>query len=302
MLDRDRPRLIAGLALVALIVGLVGPLGARGQEVADVEAPGFVAGEDAAVVEGPVPPGGDPVAADAGCPGIIVPSYFYPPGRWDALYEAGHPLQMIILNPASGVGPRRNGDFARGAAAARASGLKVLGYIATDDGRRPEQAVLAEVAQYHAWYEVDGFFLDESSIRPERMDYFRRVAAAIRQEPGMMVVMNQAVFPPDEGWAQIGDILAVSDARWTDYAQRNQVPAWIHRYPRSKFVHFVHSTEQEADMLRALDLAWARNAGYVYVTDAGVGQSNAWARLPSYWPSLLAATGRACPTAMPSPE
>lgn len=101
-------------------------------------------------------------------PKLAVPAYF---GPWEA--EAWERLladrpDMIVFNPASGVGDQPMVGYLPLLERARQNGTAVLGYVSTSYLSRPLDHGVAEAQRYSDWYRVDGIFWDEIPAESER--------------------------------------------------------------------------------------------------------------------------------------
>jgi hypothetical protein len=233
---------------------------------------------------------------------LLVPAYFYPSSNpalsyWDELTAAAQSGVRItaIMNPGNGPGTALNSDYAAAVNSFRAAGGKVLGYVYTCYGNnncvsglpatRTTADVLADAAQYAAWYNVDGIFLDEMSNTASALSFYETVAAGLRAaRPGARIFGNPGVATP-------ASYLAVADTLVTfenggGYGSA-VAPGWGLTEASGRQAHLHHSISTEAGMLAALAEARARNAGYVYITDDVL--ANPWDTLPSYWNAELAA-------------
>jgi hypothetical protein len=92
------------------------------------------------------------------------------------------------------------------------------------------------------------------------------------------VWLNPGVYP-NQLYMSLGDVVMVYEGTYAKYVDLRR-PTWTHQYAASRFAHVVFATPA-SELVRALQLAQTRNAGYVYVTD-GTG-SNPYGSLPSYW-------------------
>jgi hypothetical protein len=155
------------------------------------------------------------------CRAPLVPAYV-PPDELLALAEGRPPPRVVVLNPASGPGERRSARHAEAVRALRRSGTRVLGYVATDWGRRPRAEVDDELHRYAAWYAVDGFFLDESPATADRLDAMRVLAADARSAaPDGLLVLNPGT-PPNRGYFELADVVVTFEGTYADYLARPQ--------------------------------------------------------------------------------
>jgi hypothetical protein len=229
-------------------------------------------------------PGGGPA-----CQQLSVPAYFYPGPGW-ARAIAARPTIMIMDVTSTGAGSAPDQSYQAAVRRARASGIAVLGYAATDYARRPAAAVEADVRHYLAWYQVRGIFLDQAASGGSELAYYQRLTSYIRDgDPGALVMLNPGTYP-SRRYMSLGDVVLAYEGTYAGYA-RLRVPRWAGRYPAARFAHVVYAAPG-ARLAGALRLAARRHAGYVYVTDrAG---RNPYGALPRYWAAETAMVA-ACP-------
>jgi hypothetical protein len=214
-----------------------------------------------------------------------VPAYFHPAVAatdWDRLARAR--VSAVVLNIASGPGAALETELGTVAAAVRAAGTPVFGYVDTAYGRRPAEAVEAEIHRYRRWYGIDGVFLDQASSSPALLPWYRAVAADARRFG--IVVLNHGTYP-DERYADLADALVTFEGPWPAY-RAVRPPAWALRRPANTFWHLVYATPAH-HLGAALRHAASCNAGVVYVTDRR--GANPWDGLPGYFEEHVAAIG-----------
>ena len=226
--------------------------------------------------------------AVAGGLALMVPAYFSPRagGEWDRLAVAARRVPLVaIMNPSNGPGSgtTTDPDFARAAAAVRAAGGQVTGYVYTQYAKRPLAEVQADVQRYHDLYPLDGFFVDEmtNDSVAANVNYYVALTAFIKSlrasyqvtgNPGTKTVENYVSRPAT-------DTVVTFEV---DQGYATYVPdSWTRKYPAHRFCHLVYNLPTAAGMTNTLALARQRNAGFVYVTDDQGG--NPWDRLPAYW-------------------
>jgi len=97
---------------------------------------------------------------------MLIPLYIYPAGgAWANVVNANFYENIdVVINPNSGVGTSQNSDYVNGVNQLRAGNVGVYGYVYTGWGTRLPTTVKAEIDNWQAWYNVDGIFLDESSV------------------------------------------------------------------------------------------------------------------------------------------
>lgn len=209
---------------------------------------------------------------------LVVPAYFYPTVRRDDWAElARHPgrIRLVVLNPASGTGPRRDDAFLAPLERLNEAGIAVAGYVDTGYGSRPAAEVAAEVARYAGWYGVDSVMFDRVSASAGDLVHYASLAETVRAMGVRTLAFNHGAHPA-EAYAEHADLLGTFEGPFTSYVDAG-IPRWVRRWPAERFVHLVHSVPGEyfAEVQR---LASHRNAANVYITDQG--GPNPWLCLP----------------------
>ncbi|MET8970556.1 spherulation-specific family 4 protein [Streptomyces hydrogenans] len=150
---------------------------------------------------------------------LLVPFYEHPTDRpegWAALVAAAPTLHGVVLNPANGAGEAPDPAFAEAAGRLRAAGVRILGYADTAYGRRPHAEVVADLLRHRDWYGADGAFLDQVATAPDALPHYRRLAVAARAAGAATLVLNHGT-PPDEGYAELADLLVTFEGPWDTY-------------------------------------------------------------------------------------
>ena len=83
------------------------------------------------------------------------------------------------------------------------------------------------------------------------------------------------------------DIIVNFEDTYANYVNWDPV-SWVSKYPANQFWQIITSTSL-ANMPSAVMLSMNRNAGWVYITDAG--GDNPFDSLPSYWSRELSLVG-----------
>jgi Spherulation-specific family 4 len=212
---------------------------------------------------------------------IAVPSYFYPGGGWNQLRQGAPTVGLAIINPNSGPGTQQDANYVHEVDASKASGVRVLGYVATGYGTRSQAAIKADIAKYLRWYAVDGIFLDEAPYSCLRKPYYQSLYRHIKAaQPDATVVIN----PGDvtgECFMQTADIIVNFEGSHAAY-QKWQPAGWETRYTADRFWHLVYNTSL-VNLSATVGLSKQRHAGWIYVTPDRM--NNPWDTLPSraYW-------------------
>jgi len=218
--------------------------------------------------------------------GILVPAYFYPVagGFWNALNQAAERVPLIaILNPDNGPSTSVNSDYTSAVSALRNAGGRVIGYVYSSYAARPLSEVKADIDRYHAFYTIDGFFIDEMTNDTDagHLAYYEALYQYIEaKQSSYLVVGNPGINTPSSYLARPAVDALVTFENNTGYPQYVPDP-WTQTQPATAFAHLCYDVPTPDTMTNYAQLAVARNAGYLYLTDDR--GSNPWDVLPSYW-------------------
>lgn len=216
---------------------------------------------------------------------IAIPSYFYPGDFWTQLQQAAPTVGLAIINPDSGPGKIFDQNYADEVARAQASGVWVIGYVATGYGKRSKAKVKAEINKYYTMYHVDGIFLDEASSSCAKKSYYKDLYAYVKNKGGTAKVVINPGVAIQECFVEASDIIVNFEGDYSSY-QNWQASGWEAKYPSDRFWHLIYNTDQTT-MAAAVSLSKQRQAGWVYVTPDQL--NNPWDTLPSepYWSDEL---------------
>ena len=214
---------------------------------------------------------------------LAVPAYFHPavsPSDWQRLVGLAHMTRFVIINVHNGPGEVLDPTYLPVIEALSAAGIRTVGYVDTDYGRRDPTDVGREVRTYRDRYGLQGVFMDQVSNGLDQLDHYAQCVVAARTAGAPFVVLN-AGAEPHHGYIDLANVTVTFEGPWAEYVNL-RIPDWVHRYPSSRFCHLVHSLPR-GRFADGLDLAAKQHVGSVFLTD-GRG-SNPWDRLP---PLLLA--------------
>jgi len=214
---------------------------------------------------------------------LAVPAYFHPavsPSDWQRLVGLAHMIRFVIINVHNGPGEVLDPTYLPVVEAFRAAGIRTVGYVDTNYGRRQPADIGRDVRTYRDRYRVEGVFMDQVSNGLDQLDYYAQCTVAARTAGAPFVVLN-AGAEPHPGYVDLANVTVTFEGAWAEYAAL-RIPDWMHRYPSSRFCHLVHSLPHGC-FADGLDLAAKRHVGSVFLTD-GRG-SNPWDHVP---PLLLA--------------
>ena len=227
-------------------------------------------------------------------PKILLPLYIYPnwyePENyvWSDVVSAAAKVPIVaIINPNNGPdGQPPNDDYRKGLEDLKASDITTLGYIYTKYGDRPKAEVIQDIILYARRYDVDGIFLDESASNAQQINYYQDIYKYIKQKTHLnQVVINPGTTTDEEYLARpAADTVVVFEnypQPWEEYKAQPHNS----NYKTERFASLIHSVADAASMRRYIDLAIARNIGYIYVTDDSPQSEDGdpWNSLPSYW-------------------
>jgi hypothetical protein len=218
--------------------------------------------------------------AGADCQSVVVPAYFYPGMGWTTA-DKSRPTPALMILDITGWGAGSVPDPKYQAAVKRAqkAGITVMGYSATDYGKRSAAAVEADVRNYRAWYGVGDIFLDQVASGSGELAYYRDLSGyAHNVNGGSMVMLNPGTYP-DQQYMSLGDVVMVYENSYASLSGL-RVPAWVRDYPKDRFAYAIYATPRP-QLASALSLSRERHAGYVYVTDGTA--PDPYSSLPSYW-------------------
>jgi hypothetical protein len=165
---------------------------------------------------------------------------------------------------------------------ARGSKLELIGYVTLGYAKRSAAEVKADVDRWMEFYPgITGFFFDEQPSGPEHAAFARDCFAHARSRlPGARIVSNPGV-PCDAAYAEGEHPLILCLFEHESGFAKFRIPEWARQRSPELFAT-LHYHANSAEAMQALVAeSLARNAAYVYVTDAS--GANPWDRLPSYW-------------------
>ncbi|MEV6399729.1 spherulation-specific family 4 protein [Streptomyces sp. NPDC051907] len=173
---------------------------------------------------------------------LLVPMYVHPavdPAAWRALVDAAPLLYGVVLNIDDGPGTAPDPAFSAVVRDLRTAGVRVLGYVDTDYGRRAQRAVALDFERHRDWYATDGFFLDQAAPDAAGLRHYRRLARAARAHGGRTLALNPGVHPAP-GYAAFADLLVTFEGGWDAYRGAPAAPRWTSGRPPESFCHLVY--------------------------------------------------------------
>lgn len=221
---------------------------------------------------------------------LAAPFYLHPaesPGAWEALLAGRLGLAFAVINVSNGPGP--DPDPYYGPLLARPSAIPLVGYVHVSYGDRSATSVLADARRWRELYGITDIFLDEIPSGRTRLNWDLALIDTLRQQGVRRVIANPGTHP-DPGLLRRADLTCVSEQNWEVYRATTPRALLRRRASGERLWHIVHDVPQR-DWPRALRLAHAAGAGYLWLTDAVL--PNPWRTLPPYLAELsAAASGR----------
>lgn len=209
---------------------------------------------------------------------LLVPAYVHPaadPVAWERLVAWAPFVRAVVLNVHNGPGDPSDPYYPRVVQALRAAGVRILGYVDTDYGRRSAADVSADVDAWVARYTVHGIFLDQTASTLDLLDHYSDLALACRSRGADFVALNPGTTP-HPGYLDLANVTVTFEGTWADYPGLAE-PSWVRALPARRFAHLVHEVP-DAKLGSAVRLAAGRHVGSVMVT-TGSG-ANPWEVLP----------------------
>jgi hypothetical protein len=241
------------------------------------------------------------------------------PAAWDRLIGAASDrASVLVANVLNGPGSELNADWANVIIRAHASGKKVLGYVDTgylgqaDNrltrlGSGATQDWIAQIDQdIDAWYNLygtsmDGIFFDDGfnqcgagNVYPA---WYREVNDyAKRHHSGAMTVLNPGTVVP-QCYADTADVLLTFEGSYDTYMSNTYDLGWTPASP-SKIWHIIYGVPAD-QIVPVVQLAEARDAGYVEITDDS--GANPYDQQPdiAYWNREQSVVSGGIPVAAP---
>lgn len=217
---------------------------------------------------------------------MAVPAYFVPGPDWQRIIAGAPTVGMIVFNPDSGPGTATDPGYTQVIGQAQAAGITVLGYVATNYGQRAEADVAADINRYYDLYTPSGIYLAEGPMDADCAGMeamYHRLSDAVRaRDPSAYLAVGTRYCPT---YIFFFDLMVQFARNWPEYQTDYAPPDWMPANSPQRFCHFVHSVPG-TDAARALSMAIANGAGWVFATDGT--EPNPWGALPSYFDEELA--------------
>lgn len=202
---------------------------------------------------------------------LAIPAYFRPGPQWQRLTElGGTTVGLAVMNCDSGPGVQPDFGYLPTLEAARAAGVEVLGYIDTDNGRRPHSAVFDDISRYREWYGTTGYLLDRVHVTPAVVrSYYAPLHYRLKSyDADTMIVLNPGVTVP-RCFLDVADVLVDFEGSALTYVT-SESPAWHVEFRPSRFWHIVYDVADSV-LDQVLAVASRNRAGWLFVTDQPLG-------------------------------
>jgi hypothetical protein len=227
---------------------------------------------------------------------LLVPAYIYPGGEgrkdWQRLIDASSKVEIVaIANPNSGPGTGRNLDYAAIFTEASEHGIKLVGYVSTDYGKRPQAEIKNDVDAWARFYpQLRGFFFDQQPSESQHAAHFAELREFVKQRiPDPLVITNPGV-PCDEAYLSraVSNVTCV----FVNYQgfEQFELPAPLKAYDPARFAAMPYNIPDVETMRTVVKEAIIKRIGYLYVSDAK--PPNQWGKLPVYWEAEVDAVSR----------
>lgn len=225
---------------------------------------------------------------------VLIPLYSYPSWynsesyTWGKLAESAKKIPITaVINPSDGPGTEApNRDYVKGLQQLREGKVTLLGYVATNYGKRSLTKVKSDIDLYSRYYQLNGIFLDEAASNAGQIDYYQKIYQYIKKKSrSNLVVLNQGTQADPEYLSRpVMDITVIFEnfsSEWQNY----QALSYVKTKDSAHFSSLIHSVPDASTMQHYIDLAKSRNVGYIYVTDDSPNSPdrNPWNSLPSFW-------------------
>ena len=226
---------------------------------------------------------------------LLVPAYIYPnkDGRkeWQRLIDVALKVDVVaVVNPDSGPGSACNADYADIIVKAGRNGVKLVGYVNTEYGKRSPADVKHEIDTWAAFYpQIAGFFLDQQSCETRFAAYYADLRTYARGRLRDALVITNPGSPCDQSFfaRRASDVTCVF-ANFEGFGTF-ELPVGFKVYDASRFAALAYKVADAEAMRAMVKDAILKRIGYIYITDAA---ANHWERLPGYWEDEVEAVAR----------
>jgi hypothetical protein len=144
---------------------------------------------------------------------MLLPLYVHPlvsPDTWETLGRGGDRITAIV-NVHNGPGDAVEAAYVSATASLHAAGVRMLGYVDLDYGRRTNGDVWCDIVGW-AHYPVSGVFFDRV---PSDVAGLRYVAQVVRAVRGQVVLNPGTRCAP--GYLAMADVVCTFEGPWSSY-------------------------------------------------------------------------------------
>lgn len=224
---------------------------------------------------------------------LLVPAYSYPTGEglefWNKLIEAASRVPIVVIaNPNNGPGAQQDENYSKVIARAQATGIRVVGYVATGYARRELAEVKRDVDRWKTLYSnVEGVFFDEQSSSADDIGYYRDLSGYARAAFSNSLLVANPGTECAEAYltSRVFDVICIFEngGSYDSFL----APSVTNLAKHMHFAGLLHSQANPNVALSNLHQAAEKNLSYFFVTDDE--RPNPWDKLPSYWDREVAA-------------
>jgi len=210
---------------------------------------------------------------------VVVPAYFHPaaaPKAWQQLVRLASRLRLVIVNVHNGPGEEIDPGYPPVIEALREAGVRLVGYIDSDYGRRTPSEISREAETYLRRYQVDGVFLDQVSTGLPDLDHYAACVLGARSAGARFVALNPGAHP-HPGYVDLANLTVTFEGPWAEYRAMS-VPAWVSQFPPGRFAHLVHSLPVDS-FAAGLHMAAERHVRGIFFTSSR--GANPWDHVPA---------------------
>lgn len=182
---------------------------------------------------------------------------------------------LAVMNIANGPGTERVPEYKSAIAMAGATGIAVVGYVDTDNGRRSHGRVAADIELYNEWYAPAGFLFDQAHLSADDMrTYFAPLRDRVKADDANAILILNPGAPAHESCMEIADIVVDFEGSCDIYlGATTAMPKWRSKYRPDRFWHIVYDVPS-ASVRSVVDAARARRTGWLYATDQPIDDTS----------------------------
>jgi len=219
---------------------------------------------------------------------LLAPAYFYPSeagaALWERMIKVGETEQLVVIaNPNSGPG-ETDATYQKTVTRASASGITVLGYIATGYGRASMKQIKTNIEKWLQLYPtIQGFFFDEqepqeTNANGNMIAYYGKVfsearKAISRKKCKSLIISNPGTECSERYLTEANpDVLCLyerSDKREPDDNKRFSTfeVSWMKKYAAERFAALIDQVDSKDLMKQYVQAAREKGFGYVFITN-----------------------------------